>query len=177
MVTVCRIYIKVIIVCKTNLNYNILMRICTVCGESKTDEDFFYRNKRAEKLHSQCKECYALKRRKIWHTHYHKYGSKYRERAIVRNRKIKNNLKKIMFDYLSDKSCLQCGVNDPRVLEFDHIKPSTKSFSIAQAINNTQKWENILLEINKCQILCANCHKIKTAEEQDWYKHISIAKT
>jgi len=77
-----------------------------------------------------------------------------------------------MLKFLADKSCIECGISDSRVLEFDHINPKAKSFSITRAINDTRKWENILLEINKCQILCANCHKIRTAEQQGWYKNI-----
>lgn len=161
-----------IIVCKTELNYNIFMRVCTVCGEAKTNQDFFYQNKRAEKLHSQCKACYVIKRRMIWRDHYHKYGSKYRERAVERNRRIKNKLRKLMLEYLENRSCEKCGMSDLRVLEFDHIDPTTKSFSIAGAITSTRSWGKILIEIDKCQILCANCHKIKTAEEQDWYKNL-----
>lgn len=76
-----------------------------------------------------------------------------------------------MLVYLKDKSCIKCGINDIRVLEFDHINPKTKSFSIARAITSTLSWENILSEMAKCQILCVNCHKIKTAKEANWYKN------
>lgn len=75
-----------------------------------------------------------------------------------------------MLEYLNDKGCVKCGITDVRVLEFDHVDPATKSFSIARGIASTLSWENILAEIAKCQLLCANCHKIKTAEQQNWYK-------
>jgi 5-methylcytosine-specific restriction endonuclease McrA len=146
------------------------MRICTVCGSAKTEQEFFYRNKLTEKLHAQCKQCYVLQRRKTWRAHYHKYGSNYRERAVERSRKIKNSLRQQMLTYLSDKACVRCGISDIRVLEFDHINPATKSFSIARGITSTLGWDKILDEIAKCQILCANCHKIKTASEANWYK-------
>lgn len=74
-------------------------------------------------------------------------------------------------EYLSDKSCVKCGYSNPLALEFDHIDPNTKLFGIARALTNTISWENILKEIDKCQILCANCHKIKTGAQQGWYKH------
>lgn len=158
------------IVCKSFLNYNTSMKVCTICGETKNKNDFFYRNKRTEKLHSQCKNCYIIKRRKIWRDHYHKYGSQYRQRAVERNRRLKNRLRHLMFQYLQMRVCEKCEISDPRVLEFDHIDPASKSFSIARAMNNTVSWEAILLEIKKCQVLCANCHRIKTSEEQGWYK-------
>lgn len=147
------------------------MKICTVCHRAKVKKDFFYRNRQSEKLHSQCKECYVIKRRRIWREHYHRYGSGYRERAIERNKRTKDSLRGRMLDYLHDKACARCGTSDARVLEFDHIDPATKSFSIARGIASTLSWERILVEIAKCQILCANCHKIKTAQEQGWYKN------
>lgn len=146
------------------------MKTCTICGASKTEEDFFYRNKNAGKLHSQCKNCYVQKRRQIWKDHYHKYGSTYRERAVERNRKLKVRLRNQMLEYLSDKACVKCGVSDVRVLEFDHIDSAAKSFGIARGITNLLSWEKLHAEIVKCQILCANCHKIKTAEEYGWYR-------
>jgi len=113
-----------------------------------------------------------MKRRIIWRDHYHKYSSKYRERAVSRNHRLKDSLRQHLLEYLGDKSCGVCGFSDPRVLEFDHIDPTTKSFGIAKAINDKMSWPKILAEIEKCQILCANCHKIKTAEQNKWYKHV-----
>jgi hypothetical protein len=79
-----------------------------------------------------------------------------------------------MYQYLQDKSCSRCGINDIRVLEFDHVDPSTKSFSIARAMHDIVSWDKLIAEIQKCQILCANCHKIKTAEEQSWFKNVAL---
>ena len=148
------------------------MRTCTICGQTKNEQSFFYRNKKLAKLHSQCKDCYIDKRRRIWREHYHKYGSKYRERAVARNHRLKIKRRRLMLEYLKDKSCAICQINDPRVLEFDHLDPSAKSFSIARGNSDLLlSWPKILAEIEKCQILCANCHKIKTAQEQNWYKN------
>lgn len=147
------------------------MRTCTVCREVKKETDFFYRNKRSAKLHAQCKQCYIEKRRAQWKSYYYKHGSKYRQNAVARNRRLKVKLRAQMLAYLSDKACAHCGNADIRVLDFDHIDPKTKSFSIARAIGDITRWDKILEEIKKCQILCANCHKIKTAQEQGWYRN------
>ena len=57
------------------------------------------------------------------------------------------------------KSCAFCGlVGDPRIYEFDHIDPSTKEFNVDEA--KTKK--AFIKEVEKCQMLCANCHHIKT---------------
>lgn len=149
------------------------VKTCTNCHKIKSEKDFYYKNKDLGKFHAQCKVCYSEKRRIFYKEHYFKYGSEYRARAIARKRRLKNNLRKALLEYLKDKACVHCGISDVRVLEFDHINPATKSFGIAQAITRTLQWENVLEEISKCQILCANCHKIKTAEQQGWYKHTS----
>lgn len=75
-----------------------------------------------------------------------------------------------MLIYLNDKECTVCGYKDIRALEFDHIDPKTKSFSIARAVTDGYSWEKILLEIQKCRIVCANCHKITTAKQYNWYR-------
>ena len=146
------------------------MRTCTICKVNKNEQDFFFRNKSKARLHAQCKDCHTISRRKMWRAHYHKYGSNYRARAVERSRKIKDKLRQHMKLYLADKACVRCGIADIRLLEFDHIDPSTKSFSIARGLTSTLSWDKILAEISKCQILCANCHKLKTAEEQNWYR-------
>ncbi len=162
---------QVAFVCKTSTHYNYYMyKQCTVCLKTKDKEEFFFRNKQKHTLHSQCKNCYSQKRRATWKFYYHKHGSKYRENAVKRNRETKRRLRLKMLEYLEGEACVKCGIQDNRVLEFDHVDPSTKSFSIARGIADTRSWENILNEISKCQILCANCHKIKTSKEQRWYK-------
>tara|TARA_Y100000593_G_scaffold94859_1_gene196695 strand:+ start:11413 stop:11883 length:471 start_codon:yes stop_codon:yes gene_type:complete len=58
-----------------------------------------------------------------------------------------------------------CKVNDPIMLDFDHIDRSTKKFGICQGVNRGIAWTTILEEIGKCQVLCANCHRERTARQ------------
>jgi NAD-dependent SIR2 family protein deacetylase len=60
-----------------------------------------------------------------------------------------------------DTYCRPCrGEADPLVLEFDHIKD--KSFEIGAGLPD-RNWESILTEIEKCEVVCANCHRRRTA--------------
>lgn len=63
--------------------------------------------------------------------------------------------------------CICCGNTDKRVLDFHHIDPSTKKFTIASRRVAGYAQKNILEEINKCEVLCANCHRIKHWEEEN----------
>ena len=62
--------------------------------------------------------------------------------------------------WLKDKPCEDCGVSfPPCVMEFHHRDPSTKSFTIAK--NLMRPWYRVVLEIAKCVLLCANCHRLR----------------
>lgn len=146
------------------------MKQCTFCEIKKSDSCFYYSDKKTGKLHSECKQCYNIKRQFYWEEHYAKYGDAYRDNARERKAAIKRDRQDKLYNYLSDKECEDCGINDIRCLEFDHINPKLKEFEIARAITTGYSWDKILKEINKCRLLCANCHKIITAEQQNWRK-------
>ena len=150
--------------------YYYLMRLCTVCQEQKDESAFFYKNKLAGKLHAHCKSCYASKRTLYMKEHYRKYGDQYRLRARERKRVIKKLRQDQLYAYLVDKKCELCGFSDIRTLDFDHIDPLTKKFGIARGIATCYPWEAVMSEIKKCRILCSNCHRIRTAEQQNWRK-------
>ena len=146
------------------------MRVCTVCHIEKNDTEFYFKNKAADKRHTQCKECYSHKRALFTVEHYKKYGDAYRERARTRKTKVKRERQEQIVECLRDKECESCGFGDIRALDFDHIDPTAKRFGIARAITNGYSWLEIEKEIEKCRILCANCHRIRTAEQYNWRK-------
>ena len=63
---------------------------------------------------------------------------------------------------MQKNSCKDCNNSDILVLEFDHIDPTTKTMCISEMLRNGNSWDNILLEIQKCEVVCANCHRIRT---------------
>ena len=68
-----------------------------------------------------------------------------------------------MWEVLSSSFCMDCGIDDPRVLEFDHRPGVEKIFNISKAVSgSTRSWALIKKEIDKCDIVCANCHRIRT---------------
>lgn len=57
--------------------------------------------------------------------------------------------------------CASCGENHPAVLQFHHRDPEEKLFSVTVKILGTPKrfpWDMITAELDKCDILCGNCH-------------------
>jgi 5-methylcytosine-specific restriction endonuclease McrA len=147
-----------------------MIKKCTKCRTEKPLSEYFVRDKKTGRLHAQCKACYQAHRQTYYSAHYQKYRDSYLERAQRRREKLRLEFRTKMLKYLSGKSCSVCGESDIRVLELDHIDPSQKRFTISQAVRLGYKWSEVLAEIQKCQILCANCHKKRTAEQYGWYK-------
>jgi 5-methylcytosine-specific restriction endonuclease McrA len=55
------------------------------------------------------------------------------------------------------------------VIEWDHVDKTTKSFTISYEMGRKNDQE-IIDEIAKCDAVCANCHRYRTHDRQDW-KH------
>ena len=102
---------------------------------------------------------------------YYKKNKKYHIKQVsIRNKKIYQENRKKIFNYLKNNSCVDCGNSNPIVLEFDHKDNIKKKFIISSAMGNS--WDKIKEEINKCDVRCANCHRIRTAKQFNWYKYI-----
>ena len=68
--------------------------------------------------------------------------------------------------------CVKCGYNaHPAALDFNHLDPSSKSFNVAHAINSLVSKSKLMEEIGKCEILCANCHRIHTYDNHPTRLH------
>lgn len=73
-----------------------------------------------------------------------------------------------MWQYLAQQRCIDCGEQDPVVLEFDHMRDKRRN--IAELISGGLTWAVIQAEIEKCEVRCANCHRRKTARERGFYE-------
>lgn len=78
-----------------------------------------------------------------------------------------------VYDYFKTHPCVDCWENDPRVLEFDHVR-GVKTAAISRLCNEGVKLERLQEEINKCDVRCANCHRRRTFQEGRWLEYIKI---
>jgi hypothetical protein len=60
--------------------------------------------------------------------------------------------------------CIECGESDILVLEFDHLDEYSKTSGISQ-LRKTGLTAKLVEELHKCVVLCANCHKRRTAKQ------------
>ena len=61
--------------------------------------------------------------------------------------------------YKSDNGCTDCGETDWRVLEFDHLRD--KFMDVSKMVARCFTLDKIREEIEKCEVVCANCHRIR----------------
>ena len=57
--------------------------------------------------------------------------------------------------------CADCGGQHPATLQFHHLNAEDKMFNVADAVRNGLSLDTIKKEIEKCIVLCANCHLIR----------------
>lgn len=87
-----------------------------------------------------------------------KWYKENREKQYVRMERREAEIKKKLTEYKSNLKC-DCGENHPSCIDFHHIDPKQKEISICKAVTNGWGWERIMKEIEKCKVLCSNCHK------------------
>lgn len=93
------------------------------------------------------------------------------DRRLIRdkNRKLARDFVKA---YLIEHPCMNCGEKDILTLEFDHRDPSTKTYTIRKMIEDRRNSSAIAEEIAKCDVLCGNCHRRRTAAQFGSYRAI-----
>lgn len=140
-------------------------KVCTKCKIEKDLSEYFYKNKKEDKLHSQCKDCYKISRK--GKEYYVANKVEYIKRAKKRQLELVTVNREKILKYFNDNPCIDCGETDPIVLEFDH--KHNKIYSISEMMRDFT-WEQILKEIYKCEVVCSNCHKRRTAKQFGWWK-------
>jgi predicted HNH restriction endonuclease len=82
--------------------------------------------------------------------------------------KIRKVLKRKAVEYLGGR-CVDCGIQSdyPDIYDFHHLLPVEKAAKIARLLDTTKSWEKVRIELDKCVLLCANCHRIRHAKEDE----------
>lgn len=80
--------------------------------------------------------------------------------------------RRLRWEYLLAHPCVDCGESDPLVLEFDHRED--KRAQIVDLMRNHAQWSDVLKEIEKCDVRCANCHRRRTAKVRGHYRELAM---
>ena len=144
-----------------------MKKICPGCGEERDAElDFNWKYRDRGIRNTRCKVCQSRVSKQHYKDNKQSYMARVRAREVL---VIVDNQKRLA-EYLACHPCIDCGQADVRVLEFDHVR-GKKSASITRMLNGAP-WSAIEAEIAKCEVRCANCHRIKTLERGKWWRHL-----
>lgn len=135
------------------------MKVCGVCKKELSYDDFANNPTKPDGKQWQCKECQAKYRK----DHYEKNKKKYIDKA----KRNTEEYRRQYYEWLSHRSCVDCGNKDVRVLEQDHLYD--KSFNISSKIGS-MTIASLMPELEKCETVCANCHRIRTIERGGWMR-------
>jgi hypothetical protein len=144
-------------------------KVCTKCEIEKSRDLFSARKKSKDGLALWCRECFKI----YWSKRYYENQQHYRDSHSKSRNKLREEYARKVFEYLKNHSCIICGESDPIVLEFDHRDRNDKIESVSILILNSS-WKRIEMEIQKCDVLCANCHRRKTAAQFSYRRHIFV---
>lgn len=128
------------------------MKACCRCKIEKDFIDFPKNAARKDGYGSCCKECH----RKYVKAHYGNNKQYYVEKAARNKKVVQEKIRAI-----KKVPCFDCGVSYPHyVMDFDHRPEHEKSIEMHRAFE--RGWAAIQAEVDKCDVVCANCHRQRT---------------
>ena len=141
------------------------LKICKKCRVPKEHTEFWKQRNSPDGLRYDCKDC--CKQSNIsW---YEQNKDDRRETNRKNQRKVVSDNRQFVFEYLSSHACVDCGNSNPLVLEFDHVR-GQKRKAVSMMMSYSRK--TLEAEMAKCEIRCANCHRIRTAKVHGWYSDL-----
>jgi hypothetical protein len=133
------------------------MRRCSRCKEEKPGEDFAWRNIEKGWRETYCRPCRAAYKQE----HYAKNKQRYIDQARSWSQSTLAERGELLLTFFASHPCTDCGEADPIVLEFDHVL--SKDFDIGAGFRN-KSWDDVAREMAKCEVVCVNCHRRRTAK-------------
>lgn len=135
------------------------MKKCSKCNIEKDESNFYKSNKSGHKdgLQSRCKKCHKSYRDGHYKANRQKYITKSGDRT--------KRLRKEWREYKSTLKCIKCGENHPGCLDFHHRNKNDKKYNIGLCVDRFSL-DVLKKEIEKCDVLCANCHRKLHYEEK-----------
>lgn len=145
------------------------MKICSKCNDCKPNKAFGFKNKEKKTLQAYCRSCNKGYQAKHYIENKENYAAKAKEYKIQYKKKVYSWIK----NFVLENPCVDCRIDDFRVIHFDHRDPLEKEFEISAGITANINLEELKEEIKKCDVRCANCHMLRTAKQFNWYNSLA----
>lgn len=139
-------------------------KVCGRCKEEKPLNQFGPDKRTVSGYRSYCRQCHSVEayeyRKNIADEKLQEWSDKRAERVRISQ--------KYILDTLRANPCVDCNEPDIVVLEFDHVR-GVKEGNIAK-LTRSANLDRLKKEIDKCEVVCANCHRRRTARRAGYWK-------
>ena len=134
---------------------------CVKCKDDKDETDFDFSNRETGTRQPFCMECRKLYQK----ASYERTKARKIARTVKRARTHRDEMKAFVKD-LKRGPCMDCGEKFHWfAMDFDHREPEDKKDDISRMVlRNGCSKETLLSEIAKCDLVCATCHRLRTAD-------------
>lgn len=129
------------------------MKFCKACNTEKLEEEF---NKKGTGHQAKCRTC-----QHAYHKAFYQENCEREKKRLLGHKKARKIKLSLFINKLKSNPCTDCGNTFPPIcMDFDHLRD--KSFNIGEVYARLTSEKTILEEIAKCELVCANCHRIRT---------------
>jgi hypothetical protein len=133
------------------------LRWCSRCSRRRPESSF---NRFGSGRQWWCRDCFKA------------YYAERRAHHRRRNKALKTErvreAQNFVLAFLRAHRCVDCEETDPVVLEFDHLGP--KRAEISTLVRRGVLESVLVAEMVRCEVVCANCHRRRTAKRQGWWR-------
>jgi hypothetical protein len=132
-------------------------KLCGRCDTTKALTDFAKDASKKDGLQSKCKAC----QKELSGKHYQNNKPRYLETSNLLKSSVKEEVRRMK----EAAPCTDCGRFYPYyVMDYDHLGEVAKVDAVSVMIKNRACLPTVLREIAKCELVCSNCHRIRTHE-------------
>ena len=108
------------------------------------------------------------------------YSKKYYEKNkkdVIQKINAKKKVHRTWFvNYKKQLACVTCGFDHPAALDFHHVERKKSNRKVHELVGDGNTKKRILEEIEKCVVLCSNCHRVHHHDEREINKYKKLAK-
>jgi len=130
------------------------------CGKCREDLPESAFNRAGDGRQHWCRECFR--------TYFRNRGALHLAQARASREARKSVLQSHVLSHLASHPCVDCGEADLRVLEFDHV--GEKDSDVAALVSAGVRLGRLIREMSRCEIVCSNCHRRRTATRGRWWR-------
>jgi len=133
------------------------MRRCSKCKQQKPSDQFAWKSKAKGTRDTYCRTC-----RKEYGAQWYQANAASQIARVAANSARYYEAAQALIVVEKDVSCADCGRRyPPYVMDFDHVR-GKKAMNVARMVNQRRSLKKIREEIAKCEVVCSNCHRIRT---------------